>query len=100
MLSLFILEASSNPIISIAPMIIMFVIIYFFFIRPQAKKQKEQINFQNSISVGDNICSASGIVGKITKIDGNEVVIESEGRNQLRMLKSAISKEMTELQKK
>ena len=100
MLSLFVLQASSNPIISIAPMIIMFVIIYFFFIRPQAKKQKEQITFQNSISVGDNICSASGIVGKITKIDGNEVVIESEGRNQLRMLKSAISKEMTELQKK
>lgn len=47
----------------------MFVIMYFFMIRPQQKKQKEIRNFQNSLKVGDRVMLQSGIYGKVRRID-------------------------------
>jgi preprotein translocase subunit YajC len=84
---------------SFLPMLIILVIIYFFFLRPQATKQKEQLKFQNELAIGDKVVTASGIIGKITRVEGNEVVIESE-KTSLRMTHTAISKELTDSLKK
>lgn len=82
------------------PMFIMMMsimaVFYFFMIRPQAKKQKEQESFSNTLTKGKEVVTASGIVGKINAVEENIVVLEVGPKNFIRMTRSAISKEMTE----
>ena len=56
------------------PLVLLFVVFYFFFIRPQTKRQKQEKNFQDDISKGTRIVTTSGIHGKIAEImdDGPE----------------------------
>ena len=72
------------------------VVFYFFMIRPQSKKQKEQISFMDSLDRGSEVVTASGIIGKINKIEGNIITLEVGTKTYIRMTRSAISKEMTE----
>ena len=60
----------------------MFVIMYFFMIRPQMKKAKEAKKFQESIAVGDKVMTLGGIHGKVLEVDETTVVI---GLDQGRM---------------
>ena len=60
----------------------MFVIMYFFMIRPQMKKAKEAKKFQESIAVGDKVMTLGGIHGKVLEVDEITVVI---GLDQGRM---------------
>jgi preprotein translocase subunit YajC len=83
------------------PIIIVFygallVVIWFFFIRPQTKKAKEQANFINQIEKGDKVITTGGIHGKILKIEDNgSVLVEVDNNVKLRMERSAISMELT-----
>lgn len=72
------------------------VVFYFFMIRPQTKKQKEQVSFMDSLERGTEVVTASGIIGKINKMEGNIVTLEVGTKTYIRMTRSAISKEMTE----
>jgi len=56
------------------------VVFYFFMIRPQTQKQKEQVSFMDSLERGKEVVTASGIIGKINKIEENTVVLEVELR--------------------
>ena len=79
------------------PLLLMFVVMWFFFIRPQNKKQKEQQAFiTNDIQKGDEVATSSGIIGRISKIDGNIVTLQIDTKTFMRVTKGAISKEMTE----
>lgn len=82
------------------PFLLMFVVFYFFFIRPQQNKQKDQNNFVNNLQKGDEVVTSSGIIGKITKIEDQSVQLEIEGKTFLKFLKSTVSKEMTDAYKK
>ena len=55
-----------NPLVMI---LLMFVILYFFMIRPQQKRQKEIQNFQNSLTEGTQVVTSGGIYGTVKKID-------------------------------
>ena len=77
------------------PILLMFVVIYFFMIRPQSKKTKEQSNFVNDMQKGDEVVTASGIIGRINKIEGNIIHLQIDGKTYIKIIKSAISKEMT-----
>lgn len=90
------LQAANNGLASILMMVSIFAIFYFFFIRPQMSKQKEQVSFQDTMKKGDDVVTASGIIGKISKIDDKEVTLELDGKTYVRFTKTAISKEMTE----
>jgi preprotein translocase subunit YajC len=90
------LQAPNNGLASILMMVSIFAIFYFFFIRPQMTKQKEQVSFQDLIKKGDEVVTASGIIGRVSKIDDKEVTLELDGKTFVRFTKSAISKEMTE----
>lgn len=57
---------------------LMFVIMYFFMIRPQQKKQKEVQNFRNSIKEGDQVVTGGGIYGKVKKVDLAANIVELE----------------------
>ena len=74
---------------------LMFVVFYFFMIRPQMKKQKDQAKFREEVGKGDKIITLGGLHATIlTMHDDNTVTIESEG-TKLRLDKSAISMEAT-----
>ena len=78
-------------------MVAIFAVFYFFLIRPQAKKQKEQTKFVDQLEKGSEIITASGIVGKINKIEGNFITLQVDTKTFLKVSKSAVSKEMTDL---
>ena len=57
-------------------LILMFVIMYFFMIRPQNKKQKEIAEFRRSLQVVQSVITAGGIHGVIKEINDNDVMLE------------------------
>jgi preprotein translocase subunit YajC len=91
------LQAAQNgqgwqQLLFIVPMIAIF---YFFMIRPQMKKQKEQKKLVESIAKGDKIVTLGGIQAKVVEVGETHLVIESEG-TKLRINKSAVSMEATQ----
>ena len=88
--------AQPNPLFNFLPLIGIFVVFYFFFIRPQQKKAKDQNTFIAGINKGDDVVTASGIIGKINKIEGEIVTLQVDQKTFIRVTKSSISKEMTE----
>ena len=76
------------------PFILMFVVIYFFMIRPQQKRAKLEKQFESDLKVGDKIITKSGIHGKISELAETTVVIETMS-GKLKMERSAISMEMS-----
>ncbi|WP_413997635.1 preprotein translocase subunit YajC [Flavobacterium sp. W1B] len=77
-----------------APFLLMFVVIYFFMIRPQQKRAKNEKEFENSLKVGDKIITKSGLHGKVAELADTTVVIETMA-GKLKMERSAISMEMS-----
>jgi preprotein translocase subunit YajC len=76
------------------PFILMFVVIYFFMIRPQQKRAKQEKQFESELKVGDKIITKSGIHGKIAELADTTIVIETMA-GKLKMERSAISMEMS-----
>ena len=72
----------------------MFIIMYFFMIRPQMKKAKEAKKFQDGISVGDKIVTVGGIHGKVVEVDETTVVIGLD-QGRMRIEKAALSADRT-----
>ena len=68
----------------------MFIIMYFFMIRPQMKRQREAKEFREGINKGDTVVTIGGVHGKIISISDLTVVLEVEA-GKLRVSKSAIS---------
>ena len=77
-----------------APFLLMFVVIYFFMIRPQQKRAKQEKEFESALKVGDKIITKSGLHGKIAEVAETTVVIETMA-GKLTMERSAISMEMS-----
>ena len=68
------------------PLVLIFVIFYFFLIRPQQKKVKEHINMVQNLKRGDEIISSGGIIGKVERVmedDRIEVVISDGVKVQI-----------------
>ncbi len=84
--------AMLQPLILVA----MFAVVYFFMIRPQQKRAKEQDVFMDELSKGDEVVTSGGMIGKISKIDGNIITISLDGKTTARFTKGAVSKEMTD----
>lgn len=54
---------------SLAPFILMFAVLYFFMIRPQMKRQKQEKNFASELKRGDKVITKSGLHGKIVEFN-------------------------------
>ncbi|WP_300439504.1 preprotein translocase subunit YajC [Christiangramia sp.] len=80
-----------------APIILMFVVVYFFMIRPQMKKAKQEKNFAAELKKGDRIITKSGMHGKIIDFSekNNSVIIET-GAGKITFDRSSISMEMSQ----
>ncbi|WP_306643620.1 preprotein translocase subunit YajC [Sanyastnella coralliicola] len=72
----------------------MFIIMYFFMLRPQMKRQKEAKKFRESLSKGDKVVTIGGVHGKIVEMNEKTVVISIE-QGKMRVERSAISPNQT-----
>jgi preprotein translocase subunit YajC len=68
----------------------MFIIMYFFMIRPQMKKMKEAKKYQEAIAVGDKVVTVGGIHGKVVEIGDTDIVIALD-QGRMRIEKAALS---------
>ncbi len=85
--------SAASSWISIAMLAVVFIFFYFFAIRPQKKQEKEQNAMRNALTVGDEITTIGGIIGKIVSIKEETCVIETtHERTKIRILKTAISR--------
>jgi preprotein translocase subunit YajC len=78
---------------SLLPFVLIILVMYLFFFRPQMKKQKEEARFRDEVKKGARIVTTSGIHGKILEVADKHLIIESEN-SRLKIEKSAVSKEM------
>ena len=96
LLSVLLQAQAPNPFVSMWPLLLILVVFYFFIIRPQAKRQKEQTAFLTNLQKGDEIVTASGILGQINKIEDEIITLEIAGKTYIRITKNSVSKELTE----
>ena len=83
--------AAGSSLLSIGMIVLLFVFLYFFMIRPQKKQEKEAANMRNNIVVGDEITTIGGIIGKVVSIKDETLVLEtSRDGTKIRILKSAV----------
>tara|TARA_Y100000590_G_C15117765_1_gene787432 strand:- start:250 stop:549 length:300 start_codon:yes stop_codon:yes gene_type:complete len=75
---------------SLAPYMLIFLILYFMMIRPQVKQQKELTNMLNALKKGDNVITKGGIYGKIINITDTNVVVDAGNNTKINILRSAI----------
>ena len=80
---------------SFLPLILMFLVVYLFMIRPQMKRQKQEKKFIEDIKVGDSVVTKSGMHGKLKELfdDGTCVIETAAGR--IKFERSSISMEMS-----
>jgi preprotein translocase subunit YajC len=76
--------------------IAMFVIMWFFMIRPQRKQQKELEKFRNGLKRGDKVVTAGGIYGTVDEIKDRTVLIKVDGDVKLRVDKNSLVRDFTQ----
>ncbi len=86
---------ASNPIYQFVIFGGIIVVFYFFMIRPQQKKAKDQKKFIEDIKKGDYIITIGGAHGYVSEMEGDTFILEVEKGGRIRFNKSAISLEAT-----
>ena len=74
-------------------------IFYFFMIRPQMKRNKEQRNFRDALKAGDAVVTTGGIHGEIDQINETEVILKVESGAKMRVEKAALNSSFNPVQK-
>ncbi|MCK9627372.1 MAG: preprotein translocase subunit YajC [Bacteroidales bacterium] len=77
---------------------LIFVVMYFFMIRPQQKKQKELVKFRSSLAKGDKVITMGGIYGVIVEVKEQYVLVEVDNNVKLRVDKGSIVKDSSDIQ--
>ena len=75
---------------------LIFVVMWFFMIRPQRKQQKELQNFRDSLKKGDKVVTVGGIYGTVDEIKEGSVLIVVDKDVKIRVSKNALVKDFTE----
>ncbi|WP_298124770.1 preprotein translocase subunit YajC [Brevundimonas sp.] len=78
-------------IIQFAPFLAIFVLFYFLLIRPQQKRQKAHQEMITAVKRGDQIVLSSGLMGKVTRVEADEAMVEIAQGVNVRVVKSMIA---------
>ncbi len=73
------------------PLVLMFVVMYFLMIRPQQKRAKEQRSMMDALAKGDEVVTAGGILGKVSKVNDTYVTIEIATNTEIVVQKNSIT---------
>lgn len=68
--------AQGDPLLTMLPLVLLFVVFYFFLIRPQTKRQKEHKEMVSKLAVGDEVVTAGGVLGKVTELSDQFLQVE------------------------
>ena len=78
-------------LVQMAPLLLIFVVFYFLLMRPQQKRAKEHGALLDAVKKGDQVVTAGGVIGKVTKVDEGEVEVEIAANVRIRVIKATLS---------
>ena len=79
-----------SSLMGMLPLVLMFVVLYFVMIRPQMKKAKEHKTMVDSLAKGDEVATAGGILGTVTKLADSFIHIEVANGVEVQLQRSAV----------
>ena len=82
---------SAGAIVTMLPLVLIFVVFYFLMIRPQQKRMKALQDAVGGVKKGDTVVTAGGLIGKVTKVDETEVEIELGTNVKVRAIKATLA---------
>ena len=82
--------AGGSSLMQMLPLVLMFVVLYFIMIRPQMKKQKEHKAMIDALGKGDEVVTAGGLIGRITKVADAFVSVEIASGVEVQCQRSAV----------
>ncbi|MEI6848325.1 MAG: preprotein translocase subunit YajC [Chlorobiaceae bacterium] len=82
-----------NPLIQLAPLVLIFIVFYFFMIRPQQKKQKDKEKVLDSLKRGDKIITIGGVHGTVAGIDMEKktVLVQVSDNTKIKFERTSIA---------
>ena len=80
-----------SSLMSMLPLVLMFVVLYFVMIRPQMKKQKEHRTMVEALAKGDEVVTAGGLLGKVSKIGDTFIGVEIANGVEVQVQRSAVT---------
>ncbi len=83
--------SAPNALIQFVPLIFIFVIFYFLMIRPQQRRLREHRATIDAVKKGDTVVTGGGLIGRVTKVQDNEVEVEIAANTRVRVVKSTLA---------
>jgi preprotein translocase subunit YajC len=80
----------TSTLTGMLPLVLMFVVLYFVMIRPQMKRQKEHKSMIEALAKGDEVATAGGLIGKVTKIGDTILSVEIANGIEVQVQRSAV----------
>ena len=84
-------SAASSFMVNFFPLILIFIIFYFLLIRPQQRRMKQHQAMIADVKPRDTVITNGGLIGKVTKVDENEIEVEIAANTRVRVVKSMLS---------
>jgi len=82
---------AAGGLMSFLPIILMFAVLWFIMIRPQMKRQKESKAMLEALAKNDEVVTAGGILGRVTKVNENYVTLEVAEGTEITVQKNAVT---------
>lgn len=79
-----------SSLMSMLPLVLMFVVLYFLMIRPQMKKQKEHRAMIDALAKGDEVVTGGGMLGKVTQLGDGYLSVEIASGVEIQIQRSAV----------
>ena len=87
-------NSGSGGIVQLAIFLLIPIAMYFLLIRPQRRRQREQVEMQKAIEVGDEVMTTSGVYGFVTGFEGDIAWLEIDDNVQIRISRAAIQRKV------
>ena len=84
----------ASGLVSLAPILLIFVAMYFLMIRPQQKRARAQKDLLESLEVGDEVLTVGGMFGTIVDMDDESLTVEVSPGTRIRMVRNAIARKL------
>ena len=84
-------DAFGGAITGLLPIVLIFVIMYFLILRPQQQRQRQHREMIANVRRGDTIVTSGGLIGKVAKVDENELQVEIAEETRVRVARGMIA---------
>ena len=81
---------AESSLLSLLPLVLMFVVLYFIMIRPQMKRQKEHKAMIDALAKGDEVVTAGGVLGKVTRLGETTLHVEVANGVELQLQRTSV----------